>query len=232
MGDYEATRQRHLGHLGSILPGHIGRLAWSPEMIARERQERLRELLRVAQARSPWHAARLRGIDPETLRVEDLSRLPPMTKLDLMANWDAIVTDPRVTLQQADAHVSGLTSDAYLLDDLHVAASGGSSGTRGVFVFGWQEWATAYVSLPRVLLWDRAVSPELAGLPPSIGVVAAQNASHMTSSMAQTFANPQMQLASFPVTLPVGEIVAGLNAFRPTVLAGYPSALEIGRAHV
>ena len=227
MGDYEATRQRHLGYLGSILPGHIGRLAWSAEMIARERQERLRELLRVAQARSPWHAGRLRGIDAETVRVEDLSRLPPMTKVDLMANWDAIVTDRRLTLQLADTHVSSLTSDAYLLDELHAAASGGSSGTRGVFVFGWQEWAMAYIGLPRMFLWDRSVSPELASLPPSVGVVAAQNASHMTSSMAQTFANPQMQVECFPVTLPLGEIVAGLNAYQPTVLAGYPSALAL-----
>ena len=227
MGDYETTRQRHLGHLAGILPGHVGRLSWSAERIAREREERLRALLRVAQERSPWHAARLRGIDPDTLREGDLSRLPPMNKSDLMANWDAIVTDRRVTLDQADAHVSSLTSDAYLLDDLHVAASGGSSGHRGVFVFGWQEWATAYVGLPRALLWDRAVSPELAGLPISIGVVAAQNASHMTSSMAQTFANPEIQVVCFPVTRPMSEIVAGLNAHQPTVLMGYASALAL-----
>jgi phenylacetate-coenzyme A ligase PaaK-like adenylate-forming protein len=200
---------------------------WSAEMIAQERQERLRALLRVAQERSPWHAARLRGIDPDTFREDGLSRLPPMNKSDLMASWDAIVTDRRVTLDQADAHVSGLTSDAYLQDDLHVVASGGSSGHRGVFVYGWQEWATAYVGLPRALLWDRAVSPELAGLPSSVGLVAAQNASHMTSSMAQTFAHPEMQVACFPVTRSMSEIVAGLNAFQPTVLAGYASALAL-----
>jgi phenylacetate-CoA ligase len=131
MGDYETTRQRHLGYLGSVLPGHVGRLMWSAEMIAQERQERLRALLRVAQERSPWHAARLRGIDPDTFREDGLSRLPPMNKSDLMASWDAIVTDRRVTLDQADAHVSGLTSDAYLQDDLHVVASGGSAGRSG-----------------------------------------------------------------------------------------------------
>lgn len=227
MGDYETTRQRHLGYLGSILPGHVGRLRWSAEMIAQERQERLRALLRVAQERSPWHAARLRGIDPDTFREDDLSRLPPMNKSDLMASWDAIVTDRRVTLDQADAHLSNLTSDAYLHDDLHVAASGGSSGHRGVFVYGWQEWATAYVGLPRVLLWDRAVSPELAGLPNSIGLVAAQNASHMTSSLAQTFASPEIQVACFPVTRPMSEIVAGLNAQQPTMVMGYASALAL-----
>jgi phenylacetate-CoA ligase len=77
------------------------------------------------------------------------------------------------------------------------------------------------------LLWDRAVSPELAGLPSSVGLVAAQNASHMTSSMAQTFAHPEMQVACFPVTRSMSEIVAGLNAFQPTVLAGYASALAL-----
>jgi phenylacetate-CoA ligase len=227
MATYEATRQRHLAHLAGIMPGHVERVRWPAERIERERQERLRELLRIAKARSPWHASRLRDIDPDRFREQDLPRLPSMTKADLMASWDDIVTDRRITLRQADDHVSRLTEDAYLLDEYHAVASGGSSGSRGVFLFGWEEWAVAFLGFPRMVLWDRMVSPPPGGMPNTLGLVAAQNASHMTSAMAQTFANPQLQVARFPITLPVSQIVAGLNAYQPVMLMGYPSALAL-----
>ena len=52
-------------------------------------------LVRLACERSPWHRERLRQTPHETLSLSDLSSLPTMTKDDLMANWNEIVTDPR-----------------------------------------------------------------------------------------------------------------------------------------
>ena len=68
-----------------------------------------------------------------------------MTKSDLMAHFDEIVADPRVTLDFVNAHLAGLTSDAYFLDEFHALASGGSSGMRGVFVWGWDAWAVCWL---------------------------------------------------------------------------------------
>jgi hypothetical protein len=90
-----------------------------------------------------------------------------MTKDDLMANWDAIVTDPRVTLEGTERHLAGLTSDAYLLDEYHAAASGGSSGRRGAFVYGFDAWAVAQAGFIRPMLLDRAVDPEMAPCHPT-----------------------------------------------------------------
>jgi hypothetical protein len=70
-----------------------------------------------------------------------------MTKQDLMANWDAIVTDPQCTHDVADAHLAALTTDAYFRREYHVIASGGSSGHRGVFIYDWEGWK--FVSLAR-----------------------------------------------------------------------------------
>ncbi len=144
-----------------------------------------------------------------------------------MAHWDEIVADRRLTLARVERHLADLHSDAYLLDELHAVASGGSTGRRGVFVYGWQAWATAYAGFMRPALWDRAVTPELAAAPNTVALVAAHHASHMTSALGQTFANPMVQIARFPVTQPIEEIVAGLNRFQPTMLLGYPSALAI-----
>jgi phenylacetate-coenzyme A ligase PaaK-like adenylate-forming protein len=60
-----------------------------------------------------------------------------------------------------------------------------------------------------------------------MGMVGARNATHMTSAMPQTFANPTVDVALFPVTQPIEEIVAGLNGYQPLVLMGYPSMLTL-----
>ncbi len=86
--DYEVDRQRHVRAMAARLPGELDRMTWPLERLHALRDRRLRELVRVAKERSPWHARRLRGVDPETLRVDDLSAIPPMTRADLMAHWD------------------------------------------------------------------------------------------------------------------------------------------------
>jgi phenylacetate-CoA ligase len=150
-----------------------------------------------------------------------------MTKDDLMANWDAVVTDRRLTLDLVEGHLAGLEADAYLFGEFHAVASGGSSGRRGIFVFGWRAWATAYAGFMRPALLDRAVTPELAAVPMRVAMIGARNATHMTSAIPQTFANPAVDIALFPVTQPIGQIVAGLNAYQPLALMGYPSMLAL-----
>jgi phenylacetate-CoA ligase len=150
-----------------------------------------------------------------------------MTKDDLMANWDAVVTDRRLTLDLVEGHLAGLEADAYLFGQFHAVASGGSSGRRGIFVFGWRAWATAYAGFMRPALLDRAVTPELAAVPMRVAMIGARNATHMTSAIPQTFANPAVDIALFPVTQPIGQIVAGLNVYQPLALMGYPSMLVL-----
>ena len=110
---------------------------------------RLRSLLRTAVDGSPWHRDRLRDVDVERVTRADLEQLPVMTKDDLMAHWDEIVTDPRLTLELVNDHLQTITTDTYLFDEVHAVASGGSSGRRGVFAWGWEAWASASVCLIR-----------------------------------------------------------------------------------
>jgi hypothetical protein len=67
-----------------------------------EREHRRRILLTTAKARSPWHRERLRDVDAATFTEADLPSLPTMTKADLMDNFEAVVTDPRLTRDLVD----------------------------------------------------------------------------------------------------------------------------------
>jgi phenylacetate-coenzyme A ligase PaaK-like adenylate-forming protein len=48
---------------------------------------------------------------------------------------------------------------------------------------------------------------------------------HATAAVAWTFSGPHLTCLQLPVTLPINEIVAGLNKAQPAFLRGYSSAL-------
>jgi phenylacetate-CoA ligase len=219
---YEELRSKHLGELQRLAPQHFERTAWSRERLRIEQTARLGELIRVAQERSPWHRERLSGIDPPA----GLEGVPVMTKDDLMANFDEIVTDPRLTLEVVESHLEGISRDAYLLDGYHAVASGGASGRRGVFVWSWESWAPCYLGFLRHPLRRRLRDPELAGKPLVLASVVAQHATHMSSALSQSFANPAAIVHLLPVTLPYEQIVAGLNEAQPELVLGFASALH------
>jgi phenylacetate-CoA ligase len=225
MEEYEATRQRHIEHLLPQIGEHFERVAWPAERLRAERAARLHELVEVAVQRSSWHRDRLGDIDLTTLEADDLRQLPVMTKDDLMGNFDQIVTDPRVRLADVNAHIAQLDGDAYFRDELHAVASGGSSGMRGVFVWGWDAWAAVQLTAMRRTLLDRIGDPELVSRPAVAMIVAAENATHFTSALSETFATGAIETHRFRVGLPVAEIVAGLNAVGGDNLVTYPSML-------
>ena len=134
MTDYATLQAQHAQQAGELLAEHQQRIMWTAARLHAEREARLRALIRFAQERSPWHRQRLAHIDPDTMTEAHLSSIPPMTKDDLMANFDGILTDRRLTRSVVEAHLDSLEDDSYLLDEFHAVASGGSSGTRGVFV--------------------------------------------------------------------------------------------------
>jgi phenylacetate-coenzyme A ligase PaaK-like adenylate-forming protein len=96
-----------------------------------------------------------------------------------------------------------------------------------VFVYDWDGWTTCWWSVVRFEARARRRDPELAEAPAVGATVVSQAARHIGSSMVQTFSSGEMEWHPFPVTLPLDEIVAGLNAVQPTVLLGYASALHL-----
>jgi phenylacetate-coenzyme A ligase PaaK-like adenylate-forming protein len=219
----EAVRLRHVEAKRRALPEHLERITWSGERLAEERQARLRALLRAAKASSPWHRRRLADLDPDRFEERELAVLPPMDKHDLMAHFDEIVTDPRLELETVERHLASLGDrPAYLLGRYQAICSSGSTGTRGVTVFGWDAWVTCYLG------WFRYLLRAFAGQPFSLVFVAAGKAFHVSSALVQTFADPDaIATRSVPVTRPLEQIVAALNTIAPDVVATYPSALRL-----
>jgi phenylacetate-CoA ligase len=227
MHGYETLRQRHMLDAMALAPQLIERLEWPADRLAEHRRASLRAAVADAVAHSPWHGERFAGVDLTRLDEESLRELPPMTKRDLMDNFDRIVTDPRLTLEGVNAHLDTVEDNGYLLDRYTAITSGGSSGERGVFVYDWEGWSIFWLSCFRHLLRAKESDPELASRPLKVAWVAAGHFAHATAALGRTFAGPNLTTFRFPVTLPVDQIVAGLNKAQPDALNAYPSALHV-----
>ncbi|HEY1005120.1 MAG TPA: hypothetical protein VGD83_36350, partial [Streptosporangiaceae bacterium] len=224
--DLELLKTRLSGAVGAQMPAHIGRLGWDTGRLAAHQRDRLRALLARAIADSPFHTGRLRGVDPDRFELADLGRLPVMTKADMMENFDAAITDRRLTRDLVERHLArSVTDPSLLLGDYVVLVSGGSSGQRGLFVQTVDEYAEFAASVTR-----RGMAAALAAggpLPEGlvIGIVGAGLPVHSSGLAAVIATRPPVRLVPAPASLPVAEIVRRLNATQPPHLLAYAAKL-------
>ncbi|HMI25618.1 MAG TPA: hypothetical protein VK594_14110, partial [Streptosporangiaceae bacterium] len=225
--DLELLKTRVSGAVGRQMPEHIGRLGWDAGRLAVHQRDRLRALLARASADSPFHAGRLRGVDPDRFELADLAWLPVMTKADMMENFDAVTTDRRLTRDLVERHLArSVTDPSLLLGDYVVLVSGGSSGQRGLFVQTVDEYAEFAASVTRRAL--AATVAAAGGLPPEglvIGMVGAGSPVHSSGLACVTATRPPVRLVSTPASLPIAEIVQRLNAAQPPNLLAYAAKL-------
>jgi phenylacetate-coenzyme A ligase PaaK-like adenylate-forming protein len=222
-----ALRERFQASMQARLPEHLARMAWSSEQIGAHQLAGLRHLLAHASANSPFHARRLAGVDVGAFELTDLAGLPVMTKSDMMSNFDSVVTDRAITREGIEAHI-GRTGELpeLFLDKYLCLASGGSSGTRGVFCLDWD----AAMDMNLAVLRPSIARLLTSGPPPGglvIGIVAAPTAIHATRALPSFGDGGALRIVHAPATLPLPEIVSRLNAGQPHLVIGYPAILRL-----
>ena len=221
-------RREQLAAIARRLPAHLARLSWSKDQVKSERQRALRETLAFAQAKSPWHAKRLGGVDAASFTEADLARLPVMTKTDVMFSWDAVVTDRRLTLAGCNADITakleGKTRDYYYLDDYLVIATGGSSGVRGVFPWSWNEFIEIACATFRYQLRDE--SPDRLSGQRLLAVIEAGEIVHGSPFLFSVSTDPAARVQWFPADTPLAALVQALNEAQPTQINCFGSVME------
>ena len=163
---------------------------------------------------------RLRGVDIDGWRLADLAALPVMTKHDMMGAFDSVLTDPSVTKERADDHLAAHGQSLAYLDGRYlVITSGGSSGERGVFVWGVEAFTAYALSSVRRTMAKLASFGVTRDNPVSGALVAAGSPMHATAIIGQLMGGPgaAVNMSAIPATLPFEEIVHRLQR-RATVV--------------
>jgi phenylacetate-CoA ligase len=210
----------------AALPAHFGRLGWTADELREWQRDRLRRLLAAAIARSAFHSRRLRGVDPARFELADLPSLPVMTKTQMMASFDELISDRSLTRAAAEQALAATRDEPRPLRGGYLCmATGGSSGLRGIFAYDPASVAEFLCLLFRTRL--AALGAAATGVVPevSFAMVGASSAVHGTSFVPSVLAGSPITFDRVPVTLPTSEIAALLNQLQPQGLFGYPSVL-------
>ncbi len=201
-----------------------------PGAIAAAQRQRFTELARYARAHSPYYRNAWSHVPDASFRLVDL---PVVTKSGLMDAFDDWSTDRGVTLRgverftQSRAHIGEPFHERYI-----VWTSSGTTGKSGVFV---QDAAAlaAYDALVSVQLmgavfagcdWRAAAAQ---GARAALVTADCDHFASIASWRRVARGKPWLDMKSFAVTLPLRDIVAGLNAFRPAFVASYPTVLAL-----
>ncbi|HVU21947.1 MAG TPA: AMP-binding protein [Rhizomicrobium sp.] len=155
-----------------------------------------------------------------------LEELPILTKDRLIASFDKVVTDTRVTAQRVQAFAENMTDRDLLDGRYHVVATSGTTGNRGFFLFTKQEWRVlAMASVARGMRWSNSAAG-----PAKRGVVMASTIPwHMTARAAAELRRLGLSGGRLGIDAgaPIAAIVASLNEYQPKVMMVYPSVMQI-----
>jgi phenylacetate-coenzyme A ligase PaaK-like adenylate-forming protein len=201
------------------------RLGWDASRLAAERQRRLRNLLVWAADRSPFWQARLAGAELETFTEADLPSLPVLTRAEMMAEFDTLVTVPGMTLARVTEHVEHLDADRYLDGEYRAIRTSGATGTEGLHLYGWEAFVTFVMQGSR---WTGRRGEAPGAVLAQIFSCSPQHESGIFHAFS-TFDSGGPPSHCFSGTMPLPDIVAGLNASQPNVeaLQGWPSVIRL-----
>lgn len=198
---------------------------WSAERLRAHQRERLLAIVRYAATHSPYYRERFAGI--ELSDDLDLSALPRLDKATMLENFDELVTDRRLTLAGVEQHLAELEgadsrTEPMLLGEYRVMASGGTSGRRGVFVYGRDDWREVLAGGP---MRGQKVYLDFGPRLPRrrFATIFADHPFHMSGRINRSLDVGVHRFLRLDARMPHGELVEALNAFRPEGLATYPS---------
>jgi phenylacetate-CoA ligase len=190
---------------------------WPRERLLELQQSRLRETVQHAVANSPYYRDVIGQVGNGAV---DLQQLPVLTKATLMAEFDRIVTDPRLRLADAEEHLAGERAAELMLGEYRIVGSGGTTGKRGVVIYDQPAWDVAVASLLHMLK-VQGVSGQARVL--GIG---APTPLHMTNRLFAELRAGRSGAPRLSVTTPLHEMIETLNAYQPEVLITYPSVIR------
>jgi putative adenylate-forming enzyme len=192
------------------------------EQLETQQLRKFRRFVAFVRERSPYYRKIIeeRGIDPATCVPTDF---PVLTKREVMANFDEIVTDRRITRERMlDFLAKSKNPEELFEDEFHVLHTSGTSGTMGVYVYSREGWIKGASNITRVA-------------PPRLrrrsAFVAATRGHFAGVSLMVTGNRGSNRLfynvRTYDVGRPMPEIIADLNKFQPHVLSGYAAVMKV-----
>jgi putative adenylate-forming enzyme len=190
---------------------------WPRERLLTFQRARLAGLVQHAVANSPYYREAIGETANGSFGLQDL---PVLTKATLMAEFDRIVTDPRLKLAEAERHLASEHAGEPLFGEYRIVGSGGTTGRRGIVAYDQSAWDIAVAAVLRAMATF--------GIPEGSRVlgIGAPTPLHLTNRLFAELRAGRAEAPRLAVTTPIPEMVDALNVDQPQVVITYPSLVR------
>ena len=194
-----------------------------PSALAELQERKWRDLARHAAGHSLFYRRLYRSIDPGRAALADL---PPVTKEQIQADFDEVVTDPRVRRAGVQEFCRGASgADSWFLGSFAVTMSSGTSGLRGHYVLDGPALADAIAQGYRQS--NRAAAPGPAPEPQRIVAVMLIEPFDAAGLLMRLIPESLGPKQLIDIRQDFAVVVEQLNAFQPTLLSSFPYVLRM-----
>jgi phenylacetate-coenzyme A ligase PaaK-like adenylate-forming protein len=193
--------------------------SWTREQIKQHQEAELKKLREFAYKNSPFYKKFHQGLENKSL-----SQLPILTKKELMASWDDVVTDRSLKLKDIESFLNGVTGLEMYKGKYFAFATGGTTGVKGITVFSKDEFLYFFSLTARASGWTGIHFPF--GERPRMAVVQSHLPWHVAGA-AGFMKLPIIKVLALDTVEPLEQLVAKLNAFKPHVFGGYASNVHL-----
>lgn len=228
METYESIRDKLKYEAAKRLPEYTKHLKWDRQTIENEQLKQLKPLLKHASTHSKWYKKHLQGIDIEKFSLKDLSKIKPITKRDVMENWNDFscvnVLDLNKLNQFADDVIHGKWNNPFYLDQYYIGMTGGSSGKRGLFVLNLDTVTFSIVIAFRSMFKD---DEKLKLSKKKVAILVSSCLIHASRPFFESFPDKDAEVIALPADMALNKVVHELNKFQPTHMIGYSSMMDL-----
>ena len=193
---------------------------WSRQQLEAHQAKALHDLRQYAYERSPFYQKFHKG-----LTGRPLHELPVLTKALMMENFDELVTDRSLHLEDVRTFATQGEAGQPYKNRYWVNATSGSSGHPGFFLFDEAEWTAVLASFARSQEWS-GVRINLTRQQ-RMATVASISPWHMSSQVSATVKSWWRPSLRVPASQPLSKTVTELNEWQPEVLIAYASMAGI-----
>ncbi len=189
--------------------------------------KRLRDLVKYVRENSPFYKELYSGIG-EDYKLTDL---PPVTKPQMMASFDDVLTDRSITMKKIEEFTSDLDNIGHKIDGKYlVFKTSGSTGVPAVILYDDDAIdVSSAVAAFRTFARDEDLRSFMKHGKKTAGVFA-DYGFYLACGMSrylQLKMPRQKTKININVNAPEDEIISKLNEFQPAMLSGYPSNLAL-----
>ncbi|MBP5450968.1 MAG: phenylacetate--CoA ligase family protein [Treponema sp.] len=215
-----------MGLLGKMIKTHKGD-RWSREKIAEVQKKRLNALVKMVKEKSPFYKKLYADVGEDF----SLSDLPPVSKPELMSQFDEVLTDRNITMERIENFTQNLDNIGRMIDDKYlIFKTSGSTGNPAVVLYDKNNIdvssaVAAFRTFARKEDFRKFIKhgKKTAGVFADYGFYLACG----MSRYLQLKMPRQKAKITVDVNGPESEIIKQLNDFDPAMLSGYPSNLSL-----